>query len=120
MGFALAHDKLWTVHLNDQNGLKFDEDKTFGAVDLRRAFNQVRILDKHDFGRRGEWAGLDVKAMRTQKAPVATRHLSNSRTIFLKLLKISRSLSDAAIAKMVKDRDYEALDLYIVEHLLAQ
>ena len=24
MGFALAFDKLWTVHLNDQNGLKFD------------------------------------------------------------------------------------------------
>jgi xylose isomerase len=21
MGYALAHDKLWTVHLNDQNGL---------------------------------------------------------------------------------------------------
>ena len=42
MGFALACDKLWTVHLNDQNGLKFDQDKTFGSVDLRRAFNQVR------------------------------------------------------------------------------
>ena len=35
MGFALAYDKLWSVHLNDQNGLKFDQDKTFGSVDLR-------------------------------------------------------------------------------------
>ena len=51
MGFALSFDKLWTVHLNDQNGLKFDEDKSFGSVDLRRAFNQVRILDRHDYGR---------------------------------------------------------------------
>lgn len=24
MGYALAHGKLWSVHLNDQNGLKFD------------------------------------------------------------------------------------------------
>jgi len=32
MGFALAFNKLYTVHLNDQNGLKFDEDKTFGSV----------------------------------------------------------------------------------------
>lgn len=39
MGYALAHNKLWTVHLNDQNGLKFDQDKSFGSVDLRRAFN---------------------------------------------------------------------------------
>jgi len=67
MGFALAVGKLWTVHLNDQNGLKFDEDKSFGAVDLRRAFNQVRILDKYDYGNNGEMVGLDVKALRTQK-----------------------------------------------------
>ena len=39
MSFALAYHKLWTVHLNDQNGLKFDEDKTFGSVKIRRAFN---------------------------------------------------------------------------------
>ena len=54
--FALAFGKLWTVHLNDQNGLKFDEDKSFGSVDLRRAFNQVRVLDQHDYGKRGEWS----------------------------------------------------------------
>ena len=92
MGFALSFNKLWTVHLNDQNGLKFDQDKSFGSVDLRRAFNQVRILDKHDYGKNGEWVGLDVKAMRTQKDAVATKHLSNSKEIFLKLLEISRSL----------------------------
>jgi xylose isomerase len=118
MGFALACDKLWTVHLNDQNGLKFDQDKSFGSVDLRRAFNQVRILDAHDFGRRGEFVGLDVKAMRTQKAPAATKHLSNSRTIFMKLLKISRSLSNKKMAAMIKDRDYEELDLYIMKALI--
>src|SRR5664279_1139954 len=97
MGFALSFDKLWTVHLNDQNGLKFDQDKTFGAVDLRRAFNQVRLLDAYDYGKNGEFIGLDVKAMRTQKDAVATRHLSNSRTIFLRLLAISRSLSEAKL-----------------------
>jgi len=118
MGFALAHDKLWTVHLNDQSGLKFDEDKSFGSVDLRRAFNQVRILDKYDFGRRGEFVGLDVKAMRTQKAPVATKHLSNSRTIFLRLLKISRSLKDKKVDELIRQRDYEELDLYIMKALL--
>ena len=49
MAFALAFDKLYSVHLNDQNGLKFDQDRTFGAVDLRRAFNQVRVLDDNNF-----------------------------------------------------------------------
>jgi xylose isomerase len=118
MGYALSFGKLFTVHLNDQNGLKFDEDKTFGSVDLRRAFNQVRILDKYEYGRKGEWVGLDVKAMRTQKAPAATRHLSNSREIFLKLVKIVRSLDEKKMEAMVAARDYEALDLSIVTALL--
>jgi xylose isomerase len=118
MGFALAFNKLWTVHLNDQNGLKFDQDKSFGSVDIRRAFNQVRILDKHDYGKDGQWVGLDVKAMRSQKDATATRHLSNSREIFLKLLEISRGLDDEFIRKCTDDRDYEELDLYIIRGLL--
>ena len=118
MGYALAHRKLWSVHLNDQNGLKFDQDKSFGSVDLRRAFNQVRLLDKYDYGQHGEWVGLDVKAMRTQKDEVAAKHLSNSRTIFLKLLELSRSLDDAKLKTLIDQRDYEELDLMIMTHLL--
>ena len=118
MGFALAHNKLWTVHLNDQNGLKFDQDKAFGSVDLRRAFNQVRILDKHNYGQQGEWIGLDVKTMRTQKDHVATKHLSNSREIFLRLLEISRSIDETYIQKCIEERDYEELDLFIMKSLL--
>ena len=118
MGFALSFGKLWTVHLNDQNGLKFDEDKSFGSVDLRRAFNQVRLLDAYDFGTHGEFVGLDVKAMRTQKDDVATRHLSNSREVFNCLLDISRGLDPAKMQSMVSARDYEALDLYIMSQFL--
>ena len=117
MGFALSFGKLWSVHLNDQNGLKFDQDKAFGSVDLRRAFNQVRILDRHDYGKGGEWVGLDVKAMRTQKADAATRHLANSRTMFLRLLEISRSLDESKVQALIAERDYEALDLLIMQAL---
>ncbi len=118
MGYAMAHKKLWSVHLNDQNGMKFDQDKTFGAVDLRRALNQVRILDEHGFGNNGEWVGLDVKAMRSQKDAVACKHLANSKAVFLKLLEISRSLDQAKIAQLRSERDYEELEMYIIESLL--
>jgi xylose isomerase len=120
MGFALAFDRLFTVHLNDQNGLKFDQDKTFGSVDLRRAFNQVRILDKYDYGKKGEFVGLDVKAMRSQKAEVATKHLSNSRTIFLKLVDVVRSLDNKKIEKLIAQRDYEELDMLIINRLMGK
>ena len=118
MGFALAHKKLWSVHLNDQNGLKFDQDLTFGAVDPRRALNQVRVLDRHGFGNNGEWVGLDVKVMRTQKEGADMKHLEYSRKIFLKLLEISRSLDDSMIEKLTADRDYEELNFYILNAML--
>jgi len=120
MGFALACNKLFSVHLNDQNGPKFDEDRSFGAVDLRRAFNQVRILDQHDYGKRGEFVGLDVKAMRTQKQEVATKHLRNSREIFLRLVELVRSLDRTKLEKLIKQRDYEELDMLIIDHLMGR
>ncbi|MDX9868957.1 MAG: TIM barrel protein [Kiritimatiellia bacterium] len=120
MGFALAHKKLFTVHLNDQNGIKFDEDRSFGSIDLRRAFNQVRILDRHAYGSRGEFVGLDIKAMRTQKTGVSTKHLSNSRTIFLSLLAVSRGLDQKTVDGLIAERDYEELDLLIVNALMGK
>lgn len=118
MGYALAHKKLWSVHLNDQNGLKFDQDKSFGSVDLRRAFNQVRILDKYDYGKDGQYVGFDVKAMRTQRDEIAFRHLENSKKIFLKLLDFSRRLDETKMQALIAQRDYEQLDMMIMEHLL--
>jgi len=120
MGFALAYNKLFTVHLNDQNGLKFDEDRGFGSIDLRRAFNQVRILDKYDYGKAGEFVGLDVKAMRTQKQQVATKHLANSRTIFLRLVDLVRTLDNNKVEKLISQRDYEELDMLIINHLMGK
>jgi xylose isomerase len=104
--------------LNDQSGLKFDEDKSFGEVDLRRAFNQVRVLEENGYGRNGEYVGLDVKAMRTQRQEVATKHLANSKQTFLWLLDKVRTLDRTLHCEFIKQRDYEELDRYITAHLL--
>jgi xylose isomerase len=118
MGYALHHNKLWSVHLNDQNGLKFDEDKAFGSVDLRRAFNQVRVLEENGYGQDGEFVGLDVKVMRTQPREISTEHLLNSRKTFLHLLEKVRTLDSEVEQQFIDVRDYEGLDFYILEHLM--
>jgi xylose isomerase len=118
MAYALYHKKLWSVHLNDQNGLKFDEDKSFGAVDIRRAFNQVWVLERAGYGQNGEFIGLDVKALRTQKKDVSTKHLRNSRAFFLRLVELARSLDVAKVEELRAARDYEELDMLIVKHLI--
>jgi xylose isomerase len=118
MAFALAHDKLGSVHLNDQNGLKYDQDKNFGGANLRVGFNQVRVLEEAGYGRRGEFIGLDVKAMRTQAGSPVTAHLTNSREIFLLLVAKYRALDQSLVAQFRDARDYEGLEFYILRHLL--
>jgi xylose isomerase len=117
MAYALWHKKLWSVHLNDQNGLKYDQDKVFGAVDLRRAFNTVWVLERAGYD---GCVGLDVKAMRTTTAAEHTRHLTNSRTMFLHMLEIVRSLDAARVEQYRAARDYEGLELYVLEKLMGK
>ncbi len=119
MAFALGMNKLWSVHLNDQNGLKYDQDKSFGAANLRVAFNQVRVLEQAKFYNIGMVA-FDVKAMRTQKAAVATRHLENSRRIFLTLVEKVRTFDWKIQQQCAASRDYEALEMAILEHLMGR
>lgn len=119
IAFALAFGRLWSVHLNDQNGLKFDQDRSFGSVDLRRAFNQVRVLDENGYWEKG-MVGLDVKALRTQPAEMATKHLRNSMRIFLQLVALSRSLDRQTVKDLIAARDYEELDWLILTHLMGR
>ena len=119
MAYALWHGKLWSVHLNDQNGLKYDQDKTFGSVDLRRAFNQVWVLDRAKFYDIGV-VGLDVKAMRTTKPAHQTKHLANSLAMFNFLLERVRSVDEELVDSLRRGRDYEELERYILGHLMGK
>src|SRR5262245_37670705 len=117
MAYALWQKKLWSVHLNDQNGLKYDQDKTFGSVDLRRAFNTVWVLERGGYD---GCVGLDVKAMRTTTPAQQTRHLANSREMFLRLLDVARSVDGAQVERLRAERDYEALEMYILGKLMGR
>jgi len=118
MGFALALGKLWGVHLNDQNGIKFDQDKSFGVENLRQAFNQVKVLVENNYGAMGEYVGLDVKAMRTTKDADSYKHLENS-------LKVVKALEDKVARfdykkqqEFVAKRDFEGLEMYVLNLLM--
>jgi xylose isomerase len=118
IAFALALGKLWGVHLNDQNSLRFDQDKAFGVENLRQAFNQVRILVEAGFGKKGEYIGLDVKAMRTQKVEDCFRHLENSLKIFKILEGKARKFDYEFQRKCIAERNYEKLEMYVMELLM--
>ena len=116
--FAMTFDKLWSLHLNDQNGLKFDQDKPFGSTNLRSAFDQVRVLERNKYGSKGEYVCFDVHPFRSTKEEHRLAHLDNSRRTFLRLVDKARSFDEAAAKSLIADRDYQALDQMVIEHLL--
>lgn len=120
MAFALSLGKLWGVHLNDQNGMKYDQDKSFGVDNLRQAFNQVKVLYENNFGDNGkfECVGLDVKAMRSQPAEDCYRHIINSKRIFEILLEKVRRFDYKFQAECVKEQNFEKLEMYVMELLM--
>ncbi|MDR1620261.1 MAG: TIM barrel protein [Clostridiales bacterium] len=118
MALALAWGKLWGVHLNDQNGIRYDQDKSFGVENLRQAFNQVKVLHENNFGEQGECVGLDVKAMRTQRADDCYRHIINSKRIFELLLEKVKRFDYQFQAKCVEEQNFEKLEMYVLELLM--
>lgn len=118
--FACAFGKLWSLHLNDQNGLKYDQDRPFGCTNLRSAFDQIRALERNGYGKNGEYVCFDVHPFRTTKEEHWMAHLVNSRRTFEKLVAKARSFNERAAQKLVADRDYQALDQMVIEHLLGR
>lgn len=120
IAFALSCGKLWSLHLNDQNGLKFDQDKPFGSVNLRSAFDQVRVLEQNKYGSQGEYVCFDVHPFRTTRAEHWVAHLDNSRRTFLRLVEKARAFNETKARQMIDERDYQALDQYVIEHLMGK
>ena len=118
--FAMAFGKLWSLHLNDQNGLKFDQDKPFGSANLRVAFNQVRALERNGYGKKGEYIAFDVHPFRTTKVEHWVAHLDNSRRTFLRLVEKSRTFNEKKAQELIADRNYAALDQMVLEHLMGK
>lgn len=119
IAFGLAAGKLWSVHLNDQNGAKYDQDKIFGSESLRSAFNQIKVLIDNGYGDNGEYVGLDVKAMRSTSDEFGFKHLENTLRI-VKLMEDKVAKYDqATVDAMVTVNDYEGVEMYIIELLLA-
>jgi xylose isomerase len=118
--FAMTFGKLWSLHLNDQNGLKFDQDKPFGSANLRVAFNQVRALERNSYGQQGEYVCFDVHPFRPAKVEHWVAHLDNSRRTFLRLVEKARSFDEKRAQKLIADRNYAALDQLVIEHLMGR
>ena len=118
MGFALAFGKLFTVHMNDQNGIRYDQDKSFGVENLRSAFNQVKVLMDNGYGQNGEYVGLDVKAMRTTSDEDSYEHLKNSLAIFKAMEEKVKKYDRAYADELIREKKFEQLEMYVMKLIM--
>ena len=76
------------------------------------------MLKENGFGNNGEYIGLDVKVMRTEKQEGSYKHLENSLKI-AKMLEAKVDKFDYEFQKKcVEERDFEALEMYVMELLM--
>lgn len=118
MAFGLAAGKLWSVHLNDQAGARYDQDKIFGSENLRSTFNQIRLLCENGYGSNGEYIGLDVKAMRSTADEFGFKHLENSMKVVERMEAKADQFDQATADAFVAAQDYEGLEMYVLDLLL--
>lgn len=112
--------KLWSLHLNDQNGMEFDQGKPFGSANLCVAFNQMRALERNKYGRRCEYLAFDVPPFRPTKVEHWAAHLENRRRTFPRIVERARSFPEAAAQEMIADRNHAALNQLVLEHLMGR
>ena len=53
-----------------------------------------------------------------KKAEVAEKHLANSKAVFLRLVEKVRTFPKDLEEQCVRDRDYETLELAVLDHLM--
>jgi len=59
-----------------------------------------------------------VHPFRTTKVEHWLAHLDNSRRTFLRFVEKARTFDDATARQLIANRDYQALDQMVIEHLL--
>ena len=118
MALGLAFGKLLSVHLNDQRGAMYDQDKIFGSENLRSSFNQIRLLCENGYGSNGEYVGLDVKAMRSSNDEYGFKHLANSLRVVERLEAKADRWDQSVVDELVRSGDYEGVEMYTLDLLL--
>jgi len=102
--------------------LKFDQDKPFGSTNLRSAFAQVpRAGNKTNTAATASMSVFDCPSVSAPPrlnigCPIST----TAGATFLKLVEKARSFNESKAKQMIADRDYQALDQMVIEHLLGK
>ena len=64
--------------------------------------------------------GCSGPCLKHERAADQTKHLANSREVFLRLLEVVRSVDAGRVERYRAERDYEGLELYVLGKLMGK
>jgi len=113
---ALFHNKLFHIHLNDQEGPKYDQDLPFATVNAKRGLEILACLKNNKYQ---GWISFDLNPLRTDSEEKRNNIIKGSMANFKRLSVIADKLSWRRIKRFRSTGDFSGLDMYIDSVLLS-
>lgn len=115
LSMAILAKKLFWVHLNDQNGCCFDQDKAFGDVNLVEAFEVVNILSENGFD---SVLSFDVQPLASDRNNQQTATLERSLKNLKFCLERRKAIDHERLQELRTFGDAHEITCYIRDILL--
>jgi xylose isomerase len=113
---AFFHNKLFHIHLNDQEGPKYDQDLPFAAVNAKRGLEIIACLKNNSYG---GWVSFDLNPLRTDAEDKRNNIIKACMANFKRLSALADKLDWNKIKRFRRAGDFSGLDMYIDSVLLS-
>jgi xylose isomerase len=112
---ALFYKRLFHVHLNDQEGPKYDQDLAFASAHLKRGLETVAVLQHHKYD---GLIGFDLNPLRTDDDNGRSQVVLTSIRNFERLCELAQELDWKKIKAFRQGGAFSELDAYLDDLLL--
>lgn len=112
---AMFHKRLFHVHLNDQEGPKYDQDLAFASAHLKRGLETVAVLQHHRYD---GLIGFDLNPLRTDDDSSRSQVILTSIRNFERLSELAQEVDWKKIKTWRQAGAFSELDAYLDDLLL--
>jgi xylose isomerase len=107
---AMFYERLFHIHLNDQESPKYDQDLAFASVNLKRGLETIAVLLRHEY--KG-LVGFDLNPLRTDDENSRSQVINASIRNFERLLAIAREINWGKVEILRAEGNFSDLDEYL-------
>jgi len=112
---ALFHNRLFHIHLNDQESPKYDQDLPFASVNAKKGLEVVATLKRHDYD---GLVGFDLNPLRTDSDEMRSNIIKASIRNFERLNVIADGIDWRKVEELRAGGAFSELDMYVDELLI--